>query len=131
MTGLPYKTNSGGNTQKQAILLNNCSMPGGHSNLKKKYRHNRLLCSKNESCSSNAKLWRDTDIREFQEHPSILALLDSNQCKQSWRCHRLSKESFDQKKLDRQLTGQSSTPFMRATSNDNHSSQNHHKKGVT
>ena len=33
-------------------------------------------------------------------------------------------------KLDRQLTGQSSTPFMKATSNSNHSPQNHHKKGV-
>ena len=36
-----------------------------------------------------------------------------------------------EKKLDRQLTGQSSTPFMKASSNDNHSPQNHHKKGVT
>ena len=34
-------------------------------------------------------------------------------------------------KLDRQLTGQSSTPFMKATSNDNHPTQNYHKKGVT
>ena len=34
-------------------------------------------------------------------------------------------------KLDRQLTGQSSTPFMRVTSNENHSTQNNHKKGVT
>ena len=35
-------------------------------------------------------------------------------------------------KLDRQLTGQSSTPFMKATSNsDSHSTQNHQKKGVT
>ena len=33
--------------------------------------------------------------------------------------------------MDRQLTGQSSAPFMKATSNDNHSPQNHHKKGVT
>ena len=57
-------------------------MPGGHSNLMK-YRYSRLLCSKNESGSSNAKLWRDADIREFQEHPSVSALLDSNQCKQS------------------------------------------------
>ena len=35
-------------------------------------------------------------------------------------------------KLDRQLTGQSSTPFMKATSsNDCHSPQNQQKKGVT
>ena len=34
-------------------------------------------------------------------------------------------------KLDRQLTGQSSAPFMKATStNDSHSSQSHQKKGV-
>ena len=43
----------------------------------------------------------------------------------------LAKRVLTKEKLDRQLTGQSSTPFMRATSNDNHSSQNHHKKGVT
>ena len=35
-------------------------------------------------------------------------------------------------KLDRQLTGQPSTPFMKATSNgDSHSLQGHQKKGVT
>ena len=35
-------------------------------------------------------------------------------------------------KLDRELTGQSSTPFMKTTSaNDGHSSQNHQRKGVT
>ena len=35
-------------------------------------------------------------------------------------------------KLDRQLTGQSSTPFMKATSNnESHSPQNQQKKGVT
>ena len=43
----------------------------------------------------------------------------------------LSKRVLTKEKLDRQLTGQSSTPFMMATSNDNHSPQNHHKKGVT
>ena len=35
-------------------------------------------------------------------------------------------------KLDRQLTGQSCTPFMKATSNsESHSPQSHQKKGVT
>ena len=35
-------------------------------------------------------------------------------------------------KLDRQLTGQSSTPFMKVTSdNDSHTPQNQQKKGVT
>ena len=43
----------------------------------------------------------------------------------------LAKRVLTKEKLDRQLTGQSSTPFMKATSNDNHSPQNHHKKGVT
>ena len=32
---------------------------------------------------------------------------------------------------NRQLTGQSSTLFMRASSNDNHSKQNSNKRGVT
>ena len=43
----------------------------------------------------------------------------------------LAKRVLTKEKLDRQLTGQSSTPFMKATSNDNHLLQNHHKKGVT
>ena len=34
-------------------------------------------------------------------------------------------------KLDRQLTGQSSTPLMRASSNDSHSIPNSNKRGVT
>ena len=44
----------------------------------------------------------------------------------------LAKRVLTEEKLDRQLTGQSSTPFMKATSNsDSHSSQNQQKKGVT
>ena len=43
----------------------------------------------------------------------------------------LAKRVLTKEKLDRQLTGQSSTPFMKASSNDSHSPQNHHKKGVT
>ena len=43
----------------------------------------------------------------------------------------LAKRVLTKEKLDRQLTRQSSTPFMKASSNDNHLPQNHHKKGVT
>ena len=43
----------------------------------------------------------------------------------------LAKRVLTKEKLDRQLTGQSSTPFMKASSNDSHMPQNHHKKGVT
>ena len=44
----------------------------------------------------------------------------------------LAKRVLTKEKLDRQLTGQSSTPFMKATSNgDSHSPQGHQKKGVT
>ena len=43
----------------------------------------------------------------------------------------LVKRVLTKEKLDRQLTGQSSTPFMKVASNDNHLPQNHHKKGVT
>ena len=43
----------------------------------------------------------------------------------------LAKRVLTKEKLDRQLTRQSSTPFMRATRNGNHSPQNHYKKGVT
>ena len=42
-----------------------------------------------------------------------------------------AKRVLTKEKLDSQLTGQSSTPFMKASSNDIHSPQNHHKKGVT
>ena len=43
----------------------------------------------------------------------------------------LAKRVLTKEKLDRQLSGQSSTPFMKASSNDSHLPQNHHKKGVT
>ena len=43
----------------------------------------------------------------------------------------LAKRVLTKEKLDRQLTAQSSTLFMKATSNDNHLPQNHHRKGVT
>ena len=43
----------------------------------------------------------------------------------------LAKRVLTKEKLDRQLTAQSSTPFMKTTTYDNHSSQSHHKKGVT
>ena len=43
----------------------------------------------------------------------------------------LAKRVLTKEKLDRQLSGQSSTPFMKASSTDSHSPQNHHKKGVT
>ena len=44
----------------------------------------------------------------------------------------LAKRVLTKEKLDRQLTGQSSTPFMKVTSNgDSHSPQNHQKKAVT
>ena len=43
----------------------------------------------------------------------------------------LAKRVLTTEKLDRQLTGQSSTPFMRMTSSDNYSTQTNNKKGVT
>ena len=43
----------------------------------------------------------------------------------------LAKRVLTKEKLDRQLTGQSFTPFMRGTTNDNHLTQNNPKKGVT
>ena len=43
----------------------------------------------------------------------------------------LAKRVLTKDNLDRQLTGQSSTPFMKASTNDSHLPQNHHNKGVT
>ena len=43
----------------------------------------------------------------------------------------LAKRVLTKEKLDRQLTGQTSTPFMRMTSNDKYSTQTNNKRGVT
>ena len=43
----------------------------------------------------------------------------------------LAKRVLTKEKLDRQLTRQSSTPFMRMTSNDKYSMQTNNKRGVT
>ena len=43
----------------------------------------------------------------------------------------LAKRVLTKEKLDRQLTGQSSTPFMKTTSSDNYPMQTNKKKGVT
>ena len=43
----------------------------------------------------------------------------------------LAKRVLTKEKLDRQLTGQTSTPFMKATINDSCSTQNNPKSGVT
>ena len=43
----------------------------------------------------------------------------------------LTERVLTKEKLDRQLTGQSSTPFMRVTSNDNYSMPTSNKRGVT
>ena len=43
----------------------------------------------------------------------------------------LAKRVLMKEKLDRQLTGQSSTPFMRETSKDNYSVPTSYKRGVT
>ena len=43
----------------------------------------------------------------------------------------LAKRVLTKEKLDRQLTGQTSTPLMKVTINDNHATQNNPKRGVT
>ena len=42
----------------------------------------------------------------------------------------LAKRVLTKEKLDRQLTGQTSTPFIKVTINDSHSTQNNPKRGV-
>ena len=42
----------------------------------------------------------------------------------------LAKRVLTKEKMYRQLTGQPSTPFIKATSNNDSHSQNHQKKGV-
>ena len=43
----------------------------------------------------------------------------------------LAKRVLTKEKLDRQMTGQTSTSFMKVTINDTHSTQNNPKKAVT
>ena len=43
----------------------------------------------------------------------------------------LANRVLTKENLDRQLTGQPSIPFRKASINDSHLLQNHHKKGVT
>ena len=43
----------------------------------------------------------------------------------------LAKRVLTKEKLDRQLTGQSSTPFMRMANSDKYSTQTNNKRGVT
>ena len=43
----------------------------------------------------------------------------------------MAKRVLTKEKLDRQLTGQTSTPFIRMTSNDKYSTQTNNKRGVT
>ena len=43
----------------------------------------------------------------------------------------LAKRVLTKEKLDRQLAGQSPTPFMRASSNESHFTSNSNKRGVT
>ena len=44
----------------------------------------------------------------------------------------MAKRALTKEKLDKQLTGQASTPFMKAANNsDSHTPQGHQKKGVT
>ena len=43
----------------------------------------------------------------------------------------LAKRVLTKEKLDRQLTGQSSTPFMKTTANDSHAKCNNSTRGVT
>ena len=43
----------------------------------------------------------------------------------------LAKRVLTKEKFERQLTGQTSTPFMKVTINDSHATQNSSKRGVT
>ena len=103
-------------------------MPGGHSNLIK-YRHNRLLCFKNESGSSNyGEMQILENFKNTLPYRLYLTLINVNNLRDAID---LTKRVLIKEKLDRQLAGQSSTLFIKATCNHSHSPQNHHKKGVT
>ena len=61
-------------------------------------------------------------------YPLYLTLIDVNNLRDAID---LPKRVLTKEKLDRQLTEQTSTPFMKGTINDSHSTQNNPKNGVT
>ena len=67
----------------------------------------------NKTGSSTLRLWRATNIGSIQEHTSHKIILDTISHRRSKTSSRNSKKNINQRKVDKQLTGQTSTsPFM-------------------
>ena len=73
----------------------------------------------------------NADFGKFQKHLPYRLYSTVINVNNSKDAIDLAKRVLTKEKLIRQLTGQSSTPFMRMTSNDDYSMQTNNKRGVT
>ena len=106
-------------------------MPGGHSNLMKNpdsIDSYVLRMSQVAAMLNYGEMQILENFKNTLPYQLYSTLINVNNLRDA---SDLAKRALTKEKLDRQLTGQSSTPFMKATSNnDSHSPQNQQKKGV-
>ena len=87
-------------------------MHGDHS-ISMKIQNHRFLCNTNKTGSNALRLWRATGIGGIQKHTSNKIILDTVSNRRPETRVETAKRILNREKLDKQLTGQTSTsPFM-------------------
>ena len=132
MTGPPYKTSSGGNILKLVTLQNKLF----HAWRTFKFDENTdsidsyvLRMSQVAAMLNYGEMQILENFKNTLPYRLYSTLINVNNLRDSID---LAKRVLTKEKLDRQLTGQSSTPFIKATSNtDSHSPQNQQKTTET
>ena len=129
MTGPPCKTSSGGNILKLVILQNNCSMPGGHLSLMKIQIPLTLYVLRMSQVAAMLNYGEMQILENFKNtlpYRLYSTLINVNNPRDAID---LAKRVLTKKKLNRQFTRQSSTPFMKTASNtDSHSPKTNKRK---
>ena len=132
MTGLPYKINSDGNTPKigntpkQLFLAWRTFKFDENTDSIDSYvlRMSQVMAMLNYGEMQILENFKNTLLYRLYS-----TLINVNNLRDTID---LAKQVLTKEKLDRQMTGQSLTPFMKVTSNsDSQLLQNHQKKGVT
>ena len=106
-------------------------MPGGHSSLMKtqiQWTPYVLRMSQVAALLNYGEMQILENFKNTLPYQLYSTLINVNNLRDAID---LAKRVLTKEKLDRQMTGQSSTPFMKVTCYDHNSPQNHHKKGVT
>ena len=117
--------------EKPTQYPNKCFMPGGHLNLTKIQDTLGTYVLRRSQVAAMLNYGEMHLLKNFKNtfpYQLYLTLINVNNLRDAID---LAKRVLAKEKLDRQLTGQSSTPFMRMTSNDNYSMQTNDKRGVT